>query len=258
MKELEILSWDNSKLTEFIESRAALYNQKTFIESDPIQIPHTFSAKEDIEIAGFLTATIAWGNRKSIIKNASRLMELMDKAPYQFVMEAPEKDYRRFVNFVHRNFNSTDLLYFIKAIQNIYNNHNGLESAFEGQTVFDGIRNFRKLFFETEFPVRTQKHVSNVEKGSAAKRINMFLRWMVRNDEKGVDFGLWKNISPSNLMMPLDVHSGRVARKLGLLQRIQNDWKAVEELTKKMREFDANDPVRYDFALFGAGVFGNL
>ncbi|MBN2682981.1 MAG: TIGR02757 family protein [Bacteroidales bacterium] len=246
------------QLKDFLESRTILYNQKSFIESDPIQIPHKFKIKEDIEIAGFLTATIAWGNRKSIINNALKLMALMDNAPYQFLMNAKAKDYTRFSGFVHRTFNSTDLLFFLSALKNIYKNHSGLENAFIGNNTFQQISSFRNLFFQTEHFTRSQRHVSNVTKGSAAKRINMFLRWMVRKDENGVDFGIWNKLKTSDLMIPLDVHSGRVARKLGLLQRKQDDWKAVVELTSKLREFDPNDPVKYDYALFGAGVFEKL
>jgi uncharacterized protein (TIGR02757 family) len=246
------------QIKDFLESRAILYNQKSFIDSDPIQIPHKFKNKEDIEIAGFLTATIAWGNRKSIINNANRLMLLMDNSPYQFIMQANDKDYKRFIGFVHRTFNATDLLYFFFALKNIYLKHSGLENAFSGTNVVERISSFRSLFFENEHLPRTQRHVSNVLKGSAAKRINMFLRWMVRKDNNGVDFGIWSKINPSELMMPLDVHSGRVARKLGLLNRNQNDWKAVEELTANLRKFDLIDPVKYDFALFGAGVFEKL
>jgi uncharacterized protein (TIGR02757 family) len=182
-------------------------------------------------------------------------MALMDNAPYEFLMNAKVKDYSRFSVFVHRTFNSTDLLFFLSSLKNIYKNHSGLENAFVGTSIFERISSFRNLFFQTEHLSRSQRHVSNVAKGSAAKRINMFLRWMVRTDYNGVDFGIWTNIKPSDLMIPLDVHSGRVARKLGLLHRKQDDWKAVEELTSKLREFDPKDPVKYDYALFGAGVF---
>lgn len=250
---------DDILLKEFLDEKATLYNNPDFIESDPIQIPHKFSDKEDIEIAGFLTATIAWGNRKSIINNANRMMDLMGSSPYDFVMDYSEDKSEVFSNFVHRTFNSQDLSYFIKSLQNIYANHDGLEDAFSKNAEIDSlqpsIHRFKKTFFELPHQGRTQKHISDPLKNSAAKRINMFLRWMVRNDGAGVDFGIWKSISPSQLSCPLDVHSGNVARKLGLLKRKQNDAKALAELDFSLRSFDAKDPVKYDFALFGLGVF---
>lgn len=250
---------DELPIKEFLEEKVALYNNSRFIETDPIQIPHLFSLKEDIEIAGFLVATIAWGNRKSIIKNSHQLMERMGNSPYDFVMEFSDKDSDLLSGFVHRTFNSDDLTYFIKALQNIYKNHGGLESVFtENRTknsLQGAIHELKKVFFELPHLPRTQKHISDPMKNSAAKRINMFLRWMVRNDSAGVDFGLWKGISPSLLSCPLDVHSGNVARKLGLLKRKQNDAKAVIELDTALRTIDPQDPVKYDFALFGLGVF---
>lgn len=254
---------NNSDLKEFLDEKVELYNSPNFIESDPIQIPHLFTQKEDVEIAGFLSATIAWGNRKMIIKNSHRMMDLMGNAPYDFVMSHNENDLERLESFVHRTFNSQDFRFFIKSLQNIYNNHNGLEAVFhmgqlknkELNLMQHGISNFKNIFFEMKHPRRTEKHVSDPMSNSAAKRINMYLRWMVRQDNMGVDLGIWKSISPSSLSCPLDVHSGNVARKLGLLSRKQNDGKAVAELDLILRQFDKNDPVKYDFALFGLGVF---
>ena len=246
-------------LKEFLDDKVLEYNNPKFIESDPIQIPHQFSLKEDIEISGFLTATIAWGNRKMIIRNANRMMELMGNSPFDFVMNHKERHLDLFDGFVHRTFNSLDFAYFIKSLKNIYINHEGLEGVFsqfpEDETHKRTIHNFKQLFFEIPFEQRTTKHVSDPMKGSSSKRINMYLRWMVRKDNAGVDFGLWKQIPMSKLSCPLDVHSGNVARKLGLLTRKQNDWKALEELDNNLRNLDASDPVKYDFALFGLGVF---
>lgn len=246
------------ELLQFLNEKVEQYNQPKFIETDPIQIPHQFTKKEDIEIAGFLTATIAWGKRPMIIKNAQKMMELLGNSPYDFIINHQEKDLE-FEHFVHRTFNLIDFKYFIKSLKNIYENHNGLEKIFastiKDESTKNSIHEFKKVFFEIEHPKRTTKHVSDPIKGSAAKRINMFLRWMVRNDEKGVDFGIWKTISPSVLSCPLDVHSGNVARKLDLLNRKQNDWKALQELDNNLRLLDKNDPVKYDFALFGLGIF---
>lgn len=247
------------ELQSFLNEKVALYNHPNFIESDPIQIPHLYSQKEDIEIAGFLSATIAWGNRKMIIKNAQRMMELMGNSPYDFVMSHTDMQLERMENFVHRTFNGTDMIFFIKSLQNIYHNHNGLEAVFAQHQQADSMQNsiseFKRVFFEIEHQSRTQKHISDPANGSAAKRINMYLRWMARNDNKGVDLGIWNSISPAALSCPLDVHSGNVARKLGLLTRKQNDGKALAELDANLRLMDANDPVKYDFALFGLGVF---
>jgi len=252
----------HSELKEFLDEKVLEYNQPKFIESDPIQIPHQFSLKEDIEIAGFLAATIAWGNRKMIIKNANRMMELLENTPHDFVMNYSEKELSNLENFVHRTYNGIDFTHFIRALSNIYKNHGGLETVFskfkEDVDNKQVIHHFKKVFFEIPHQKRTQKHVADPLKGSAAKRINMFLRWMVRNDNSGVDFGLWKQIPMSKLSCPLDVHSGNVARKLGLLTRKQNDWKALEELDTSLRILDKKDPVKYDFALFGLGVFENF
>lgn len=252
-----------SELSDFLDEKTTQYNNPKFIESDPILIPHSFSKKEDIEISGLLAATIAWGQRKTIINNAQQMIELMDFSPFEFVINHEESDLKRFENFKHRTFNSDDLSFFIKSLQHIYKTHSGLERAFsdgltpDSQNCLGAIENFRDLFFEVAFPEnkRTEKHVSSPKKGSASKRLIMFLRWMVRQDSCGVDFGIWKTISPSLLSCPLDVHSGNVARKLGVLKRTQNDWKAVNELDTYLRKMDAKDPAKYDFALFGLGVF---
>lgn len=246
-------------LKSFLDEKALKYNQPFFIETDPIQVPKNFSEKENIEIAAFLTATISWGNRLSIIKNAIKLTALMDNQPHKFVLNASNDELKSLERFVHRTFNGNDCRFFILSLKNIYQNHGGLQAVFETgfkkeNSVKSSLKEFYNVFFEIGGE-RSRKHVSNVEKGASAKRLNMFLRWMVRNDKCGVDFGLWNGIPQSALMLPLDVHTGNVARKLGLLQRKANDWKAVEEVTQKLRNFDPEDPVKYDFALFGLGVF---
>ena len=253
---------NKSELQDFLDEKVLLYNNPTFIDSDPIQIPHQFSIKEDIEISAFLTATIAWGNRKMIINNSKRMMDLMGNSPYDFVMTHTDMQLEKLDGFVHRTFNSIDLQTFIKALQHIYVNHEGLEMAFaknqQPLSMQPSIAAFKKLFFEINHQNRSTKHVSDPMQGSAAKRINMFLRWMCRKDNAGVDFGLWKSIAPESLSCPLDVHSGNVARKLGLLTRQQNDGKALAELDAALRQLDPKDPVKYDFALFGLGVFENF
>tara|TARA_B100001146_G_scaffold225118_1_gene246601 strand:+ start:18877 stop:19641 length:765 start_codon:yes stop_codon:yes gene_type:complete len=247
-----------SDLKAFLEEKVVRYNHPKFIATDPIQIPHRFQQKEAVEIAGFLTATIAWGNRKSIITNAEKMMQRMGNDPYDFVMQYDASQSHHLEGFVHRTFNSIDLDYFIKALQRIYRDHEGMEAVFARyattHSVQPAIHEFKKLFFAVPHPSRTQKHISDPAKNSAAKRINMFLRWMVRNDAAGVDFGIWKELSPSQLSCPLDVHSGNIARKLKLLKRKQNDGKAVVELDAALRKFDPKDPVKYDFALFGLGA----
>ena len=247
------------ELQSFLDEKVIQYNTRDFIDSDPVQIPHLFTQKEDIEIAGFLAATIAWGNRKMIIKNAHRMMELMGNSPYDFVLSHQEKDLKDLESFVHRTFNGQDFIVFIKGLQHIYQKHNGLEAVFaknqETLSMQKSIHEFKKVFFNVPHTPRTQKHISDPLNNSAAKRINMYLRWMVRQDTKGVDLGIWKSISPAALSCPLDVHSGNVARKLGLLHRKQNDGKALAELDTQLRILDPNDPVKYDFALFGLGVF---
>lgn len=250
-----------AELKEFLDFKVAQYNTPEFIDTDPVQIPHLFSRKEDIEISGFLTATISWGNRKSILKNANFLMELLEHSPYEFVMQHSEDDLEKLQQFVHRTFNGLDLAYFITAFKHIYSEHGGPENIFSKHSGKDNlqpaIHEFKKIFFELPHEKRTEKHVSDPLKNSAAKRINMYLRWMVRNDGNNVDLGIWNSLSSSQLSCPLDVHSGNVARKLGLLKRKQNDAKALAELDSSLRKMDPQDPVKYDFALFGLGVFEN-
>jgi len=249
---------NRADLKEFLDEKADKYNRLDFIESDPISIPHQFTTKEDIEVSGFLAATISWGNRKMIIRNANRMMALLGNSPFDFIMNHEERNLERLEGFVHRTFNSDDFIYFIKALKYIYEKRNGLEGIFNeyctDESLQPAIHRLRNIFFELPHPARTMKHISDPFKGSAAKKINMFLRWMVRKDDRGVDFGLWKSIPPSVLSCPLDVHSGNVARKLGILTRKQNDFKAVAELDTILRTFDRHDPVKYDFALFGLGV----
>jgi uncharacterized protein (TIGR02757 family) len=256
---LSYLIMTTTELKDFLDDKVLQYNTLDFIESDPVQIPHLYSQKEDVEIAGFLSATIAWGNRKMIIQNSHRMLDLMGNAPYDFVMSHTPADLERLNTFVHRTFNGQDFIGFIQSLQNIYSHHGGLETVFaknqEPHSMQNSISEFKKIFFSIPHLARTQKHVSDPLNNSAAKRINMYLRWMVRNDKTGVDLGIWKSISTASLSCPLDVHSGNVARKLELLSRKQNDGKALAELDAKLREFDAQDPVKYDFALFGLGVF---
>lgn len=253
------MKFKTEELKDFLEEKVDKYNRIDFIESDPISIPHRFTSKEDIEISGLLAATIAWGNRTMILRNAKRMMDFMDDSPYDFVINHSEQDLERIKCVIHRTFNSTDFIYFIKALRNVYKIHKGLESIFTQYQTKDSlqpaIHQFRSIFFELPHDDRTMKHISDPFKESAAKKINLYLRWMIRKDDRGVDFGLWKSISPSILSCPLDVHSGNVARKLGILIRKQNDSKAVFELDTNLRKMDTEDPVKYDFALFGLGVF---
>tara|TARA_R110002020_G_scaffold151062_1_gene328003 strand:- start:641 stop:1432 length:792 start_codon:yes stop_codon:yes gene_type:complete len=247
------------ELKDFLDEKVEIYQSPKFIPTDPIQIPHKFSVKEDIEIAGFLAATIAWGNRKSIINNSNKMMDLLDSDPYNFVMNHSENDLNPLNDFVHRTFNGLDFITFIKGLQHIYREHQGLENIFKKYATKEGlqssIHHFKKHFFEIDHLKRSQKHISDPLKKSAAKRINMFLRWMVRPSNAGVDFDIWSSISPSLLSCPLDVHSGRIARQLGLLKRKQNDALAVHELDTFLRELDPSDPAKYDFALFGLSAF---
>lgn len=247
-----------TELKEFLDDKVNEFNTVNFIEPDPISVPHRYSIKEDIEIASFLASSIAWGNRKMITKNGHRMMDLLGESPYDFVMSHQEHQLERLENFVHRTFNGEDLKYFIKALKHVYSIHGGLESIFNKyqteNSLQPAIHELNRIFFEIEHPQRTRKHVADPMKGSVAKRINMNLRWLCRKDNKGVDFGIW-DISPAKLSCPLDVHSGNVARKLGLLNRKNNDLKALEELDNSLRELDPNDPVKYDFALFGLGIF---
>jgi uncharacterized protein (TIGR02757 family) len=248
-----------AELKEFLDEKVEKYNRLDFIEHDPISIPHHYTGKEDIEISGFLAATIAWGNRTMILRNANRMMAYLDDSPYDFILNHSESDLDRISTVIHRTFNAADFIYFIKALKHIYKIQNGLEGIFNQYRTTDSlqpaIHQFRNMFFELPHDSRTMKHISDPFKGSAAKKLNMYLRWMIRKDDKGVDFGIWKSISPSILSCPLDVHSGNVARRLGLLTRKMNDAKAVSELDYALRSLDNEDPVKYDFALFGLGVF---
>ncbi|MGV3560433.1 TIGR02757 family protein [Larkinella arboricola] len=266
---------------ELLDRKVEQYNQPSFIEKDPISIPHRFSRKQDIEIMGFWAAVLAWGQRPVILKKASELVELMDGAPYDFVLNHQESDLKRFLAFKHRTFNATDTLYFLHFFHTYYQQHETLEDAFvpfhlsteAGPCELDHqerdgfapgsegafLTAFHNRFCDDPFfPERTRKHVSSPERNSSCKRLNMFLRWMVRHDDRGVDFGLWNRITPAQLVIPIDVHVGRVARKLGLLNRPQTDWKAALELTETLKQFDPTDPVKYDFALFGLGVEGEM
>ncbi len=253
---------DAKELKDFLDYKVIQYNNPAFIDSDPISIPHFYSLKEDIEISGFLVATISWGNRKGIVKSGERMIELLGNSPYDFVMSHKANQLKRLDDFVHRTFNGQDLKYFIEALRRIYVKHGGIEKAFSKYATEDSIQpaihHFKKHFFTAPHSERITKHISDPFKGSAAKKINMYLRWMIRKDKCGVDFGLWKSISPSILSCPLDVHSGNVARKFGLLNRKQNDSKAVQELDRALRILDKTDPVKYDYALFGLGVFENF
>ncbi len=252
-----------SELKEFLDLKVLQYNNPDFIPHDPIQVPHGFIDKKDIELSAFLVATISWGNRKSIITNATKLMELMDHAPAQFIQQHTEQDLSRFDSFVHRTFNGEDCKTFMRSLKHLEQQFGGLESAFakayqEQPNLQAAISQFKTMFFQVEHLVRTQKHVSDPLKNSSAKRINMFLRWMVRKDNAGVDFGIWDSIPPSALSLPLDVHTGNISRKLKLLKRKQNDAKAVLELDTALRKLDPEDPVKYDYALFGLGAFNEL
>ena len=247
-----------SELKDFLDIKTAQYNTFDFIALDPISVPHRYNRKEDIEIAGFLAASIAWGNRKIITKNGHRMMDLLGNSPFDFVMNHSEVQLEKLDDFVHRTFNGTDFKHFILALNHIYTFKGGLENIFiQHQTessLQNAIHQLNQIFFEIPHLPRTQKHIADPRKGSVAKRLNMWLRWMCRKDNNGVDFGIW-NIAPSKLSCPLDVHSGNVARKLGLLNRTQNDTKALNELDNSLRALDPNDPVKYDFALFGLGIF---
>ena len=243
-------------LKNFLDEKYQEYNNVKFIEDDPIQIPHLFTNHKDIEIAGFLTSIISWGNRKSIINNAKKMMNLLDNSPYDFIKNCKDSEIKK-LEFVHRTFNSIDFRFFLHSLKNIYTRNESMEDIFlddDSNFMFDGIINFRKIFFSVNHEKRSQKHISNPLKNSCCKRINMFLRWMVRNDQN-VDFGIWKKIKKSKLSCPLDVHTGRVARKLGLINRKQNDFKSLCELDKNLRLLDKDDPVKYDFSLFGLGMY---
>ncbi len=248
-------------LKELLDEQVEQFNRPDFIVDDPIQIPHRFSKLQDIEITGFWVAMLAWGQRKTIINKANELIDLMDGTPYDFISNHTEQDRKRFLTFKHRTFQPTDTLYFLEFFQNYYRQNDTLETAFsknllkEEPHIGKALESFHNQFFALPHaPHRTRKHVATPARKSSCKKLNMFLRWMVRNDGKGVDFGLWKNIKPAQLLMPLDVHVERVARRMGLLERKHRDWQAVLELTENLRAFDKEDPVKYDFALFGMGV----
>jgi uncharacterized protein (TIGR02757 family) len=244
------------ELKEFLDSKVEQYNNPAFIEVDPIQIPHRFSKKEDIEIMGLIMATIAWGNRKSIITNGEKLIKIMGNNPHEFILNYTTP--KTLIPFVHRTFNATDLDFFFRSLKEIYQKST-LESLFLSNDEIGGVKgrivNFRNEFFAIEHEKRSEKHVSNPLKGASAKRLNMMLRWFVRKDKCGVDFGIWNSIPTSELYLPLDVHTGNIARKLDMMQRTKNDWTALEEVQSILCKLDPNDPVKYDFALFGLGAF---
>lgn len=254
---------EHDELGSLLEALYDKYNRAEFIEADPVSVPHRFTEPDDREIAGFLAATIAWGNRRSIVRNGCRMMQYMDNAPAEFVRHASDREIDALAGFVHRTFNGSDLRDFVLALRALCLRYGGIGSFFESR--YAALRNmaavladFRREFFSAPHAPRCEKHLSSVEKGAACKRLNMYLRWMVRRDDRGVDFGLWRSIPMSALYLPLDVHSGDMARALGLLSRRQNDWRAVELTTAALRVFDPQDPVRFDYALFGAGVSGFL
>jgi len=255
------LSVNRKGLRDLLEKKFSQYNRREFIDDDPISIPHQFNKKQDIEISGFWSAILAWGQRKTIIRKCRELFSLMDNAPCDFILNHRETDLRRFLRFKHRTFNTIDLLYFIAYFRKYYQENESLEDAFcigmekDDTTIEQGLVNFHNQFFILpEYPSRTKKHIPTPERNSACKRINMFLRWMVRNDDRGVDFGIWRKLKPHQLVCPCDLHVDRVARKLGLITRKQTDWKTALELTQNLKALDAHDPVKYDFALFGMGI----
>ncbi|MDR1347998.1 MAG: TIGR02757 family protein [Prevotellaceae bacterium] len=250
---------EKDALRDLLETLHNKYNNADFIENDPVSIPHSFGTGNNIEISGFLASAIAWGNRKAIIKSAMQMMKYMDNQPYDFVTTASEKEIRQLSAFVYRTFNGYDFMCFIRALRQFCIKFGSLGNFFEQAFIDSGdmrtvLSRFRSLFFEVQHDKHCEKHISSIDGGAACKRLNMYIRWMVRRDRRGVDFGLWKKIPMSALYLPLDVHSGNMGRAFGLLVRRQNDWKAVEEITRNLREFDASDPVRFDFSLFGAGV----
>ncbi|MFB6455747.1 TIGR02757 family protein [Chitinophaga sp. Hz27] len=248
------------QLRDFLNAKVEQYNHPDFITHDPISIPHRFSKLQDIEIAGLFAAIFAWGNRTTVINKSKELLQMMDNAPYDYIRNHQPRERLRLMSFIHRTFNGLDLLYFVEFLQHYYTNVTSLEFAFSGhmnkddENVENGLIGFRKVFFALEHPERTTKHISTPAKNSACKRLNMYLRWMVRRDENGVDFGLWKNISPAQLVVPMDVHVSRVAARLGLTSNIKADWKTAAALTHALKKLDPDDPAKYDFALFGLGV----
>ena len=244
---------------DLLETLHNKYNNLDFIDSDPISIPHSFGSQENIEISGFFAATIAWGNRKAIVKSAMRMMQYMDNQPYDFVTTASEKELQHLSSYVYRTFNGQDFISFVRALRQFCLKFGSIGNFFENKFLETHdlrvvLSNFRSQFFSVEHEKHCEKHLSSIDKGAACKRLNMYLRWMVRKDNRGVDFGLWTKIPMSALFLPLDVHSGNTGRALGLLSRKQSDWKAVEEITQNLRQYDANDPTRFDFSLFGAGI----
>lgn len=244
-------------IKKLLDKKVDFYNQPSFIGADPVSVPHGFTRQQDIEIAGFFAATFAWGNRTTIIAKSHELMRLMDNDPYHFCLHHTDNDLKKLLRFKHRTFNTTDLLYFISFFKHHYSQHQSLETAFtkHGNTVEKMLTGFHRYFFSLhDAPERTKKHVATPERKSTCKRLNMFLRWMVRQDEKGVDFGIWKKIKPADLICPVDLHVQRVARSLGIVSRKQNDWQTAVELTEYLRTLDPTDPVKYDFALFSLGV----
>jgi len=249
--------YNMNPLKEFLDKKVDEYNQPSFILGDPVSIPHLFKKKQDREIAAFFTAIFAWGNRTTIIRKSTELMQLMNMQPHQFCLDHSPPDLKKLIGFKHRTFNDTDLLYFIDFFHFHYSKHKSLETAFtmHGSTIEEMLVGFHHYFFSLEHvPRRTRKHIATPERGSTCKRLNMFLRWMVRNDNRGVDFGIWKNISPSQLICPIDFHVARVAKRLKLLTRKQIDWLAAMELSGHLRMFDPTDPAKYDFALFMLGA----
>ena len=250
-------SYDEMK--DFLELKYEQFNRPAFIVNDPVSIPHQYTLRQDIEISGFLTATIAWGRRDLIISSAKKLMEIMGDSPFHYIMHSGEEGLQQVSEFYYRTFKGNDCCTFIRGLRNIYSAYDSMEdilaeSLDEGKTWKDAIIRLRREFFRVPYERRTLKHFADISRGAAGKRLNMFFRWMVRDDGRGVDFGLWKRIDKAQLFVPLDFHTGNISRKLGLLERRQDDWKAVEELTSTLRLFDADDPVKYDFSLFGLGI----
>jgi len=249
------------ELKIFLDKKVEMYNQPFFIESDPICVPHSFSKKQDIEIAGFFASIFAWGNRTTIINKSKELMKLMHNAPHDYCLHHTSKDLKQLLSFKHRTFNTTDLLYFVEFLKYHYKSHDTLETAFvqsmkkKDENIENGLNGFYDYFFSLpDVPKRTRKHIASPNKKSSCKKLNMYLRWMVRNDKKGVDFGIWKNIKPSQLIIPLDLHVSRVAKKFNLITRNQSDWLSAVQLTETLKHLDPKDPVKYDFALFSLGV----
>ena len=255
---------DLKTLKKFLDSKVAFYNQPSFIERDPVCVPHSYSNKQDIEISGLFAAVLAWGNRTTIINNCRKIMQFMDHHPHDFILNHKDTDLKPFLGFAHRTFNTTDLLYFIAFLHHHYSHHDSLEAAFltdknyKNETVESALIHFHNYFFSIEHPERTKKHIATPLRNSACKRLNMYLRWMVRKDNQGVDFGIWKKISASQLVCPLDVHVARVAERLGLLENIKSNWNNALHLTSQLRQLNPSDPAIYDYALFGLGIGDRL